>query len=232
MSNALQALDNVTRTLASITKVEAAKGLRDEAEAFRHYAKIAGKGLKAQNQAAYVKFLCERRGGELLLQLERTKAGPGRGKKHSQPVNAFTKAVKAAGMNTTTAYRWQLLAQYPLKKLREYLHDVDAEGEELLSLAVYTQAQGYVDAQKPGKEEPASKKATRAARPKKKAKSTKNQMPDKPPVAALVQQLVNVTDELVIVLEDLEKARLSPTQKVRVQKAKNMLVSALRVVLF
>jgi hypothetical protein len=74
--NALQVLTDVERRLAAVTTVDGAKAIRDQAEAFRVYAKSARKGLDVQNRAATIKLLAERRAGELLALIQR-----GRGSK-------------------------------------------------------------------------------------------------------------------------------------------------------
>lgn len=52
----LKRLDQIARQLAETKSVKDVKGLRDQAEAVRHYAKTARRGLKFQNDAAVVKL--------------------------------------------------------------------------------------------------------------------------------------------------------------------------------
>jgi len=77
-TDSLSVLDDVEQRLARIVRVDEAKTIADEAEAIRIYAKKARKGLPIQNRAALIKILAERRAGELLAAIERSKGGRGK----------------------------------------------------------------------------------------------------------------------------------------------------------
>lgn len=129
--NGLQVLTDVTRRLAAIKTVGEAKELRDQAEAIRRYAKESRKGLKAQNEAARIKFLCERRAGELLLSVPKQQ---GKRDRHS---DGLVLTIKKSGISSQTGYRWMDLARMPEAELRKVLHACDTNGEELTSDLVY-----------------------------------------------------------------------------------------------
>lgn len=60
----------------------------------------------AQNEAAYVKILAERRAGSLLAQIERKPSGGRPGKENPSTLKAF---LEEAGITESTAYRWQVM---------------------------------------------------------------------------------------------------------------------------
>ena len=66
LPNSLMVLNDIQRRLATITTVDEAKKIRDQAEAIRVYAKKVKAGLAVQNRAAAIKILAEGRAGELL----------------------------------------------------------------------------------------------------------------------------------------------------------------------
>jgi hypothetical protein len=163
--NELQLLSNVTRMLNSVTSVSEVKDLRDKAEAVRQYYKASKKGLEAQNQAAFVKLMCERRGGELLLQVDRAERIKGKG---------LRAMLAHTDIPESTARRWQYLAQFPEANLREIVAICNEEQDELTTARVVMEARGYLDQLE-------SRKA--AAEAKSAAKST----PDAPDVDACAE---------------------------------------------
>jgi hypothetical protein len=153
-STNLQLLDDMARQLAAITSVDEAKKLRDEAEAFRHYAKVSRKALADQNHCARIKFLAERRAGELLLEMPRdTSPGPGRGKKKKPSVlqKPFTAQLRTLRISTDTAYRWQDLARFPEWKLTALFTQAEKQRAELTSTVVYDAVRQWLEKPKPPK---------------------------------------------------------------------------------
>ena len=53
--NALVIMTEFERKLAACTTLGEAKVLRDEAESLRHYARVAGKGVQAQNRCVFLR---------------------------------------------------------------------------------------------------------------------------------------------------------------------------------
>jgi hypothetical protein len=136
--NELQLLTDVTKMLASIKTVKDVKDLRDKAEAVRQYYKASKQGLEAQNQAAFVKLMCERRGGELLLDVERAQ-GDKSGNKGLRVM------LTQSGLPEPTARRWQYLAQYPEANLREMVAICNEDQDELTTTRVVMEAREYLD---------------------------------------------------------------------------------------
>lgn len=151
----LTTLGEIHRALSAMTDVSEVKEARDRAEAIRTYCQRARKGLAAQNEAAYVKILAERRAGELLSQVERQQ-GKRNGGSELQSI------VARSGIAETTAKRWQILAQLPAKRLTALVNDIadsltSDNPEELTSSMVLVAATSYVREQRtpePQREEP------------------------------------------------------------------------------
>lgn len=131
MTNAVAVLDQVQQRLATITTVRDAKELRDQAAAISDYAKRARKGLRAQNAAARIKFLCERRGGELLRQVPTVQG------QRDTTEEGLVATIKTSGLSLQTAYRWINLARMPEEELERAATLCDADGEELTTGLVY-----------------------------------------------------------------------------------------------
>jgi N6-adenosine-specific RNA methylase IME4 len=127
----LIALTEVERRLATIQTVDEARDLRDTAEGFRYYAKIAGKGLAIQNRAAAIKILAERRGGELLAEME-IHGGDRRSGSRSQPLT-----LKDLNIDKSDSHRWQTMAKVAEDDVRRLETELTASGDELTSAMVY-----------------------------------------------------------------------------------------------
>ncbi len=95
-------------------------------------------GLKAQNQAAYVKILCERKAGEVLSAIPRKKNQHGLGKD--------ARAMMAqAGIPEQTGRRWQYLARFPEANLLRLVALCNEDEDELTSMFVIAAARAYLN---------------------------------------------------------------------------------------
>ena len=140
-SDKLIVLTEVERRLANIGTVDEAKGIRDQAEAVRVYAKSAGLGLAIQNRAASVKILAERRAGELLKAMEKHDGGrPGKTGNKTLPVSTLSEM----GVDKMQSHRWQTMSKVPEARVRELEVERTAAGEELTSQGIYTLARDGV----------------------------------------------------------------------------------------
>jgi hypothetical protein len=88
-----------------VSPLDEAKGIRDQAEAIRVYAKSAKLGLGIQNYAAQVKILAEQRGGKLIAAMEKS---PG-GRSTAKTIKAVLEA-KTKGAADFISHRWQTMA--------------------------------------------------------------------------------------------------------------------------
>jgi hypothetical protein len=138
--NALAVLADVERRVAVITTIAEVKELRDQVDALRHYLQQSKRGLAAQNACARVKILAERRAGELLRDVERERGkGGGRGQRQTSfgSRTKFQQALKDAGVSSSVAHDWQLLAAFPLTELEAYFARQNATGREIVSRDIY-----------------------------------------------------------------------------------------------
>ena len=67
--NELVRIDAAMKALAKATPVAEVKDLHDIAETMRAHAKKVGVGLEAQNRCAEFKIRCERKGGQMLIDM-------------------------------------------------------------------------------------------------------------------------------------------------------------------
>jgi hypothetical protein len=154
VANALATLPAISRALAEIATVPEAKDLRDKAAALCRYAKESRQSLEIQNRAAYVKLLCERKAGALLLEIPRANGGPG-GRGSSRKANAsMAAALRQAGIPESTARRWQYLAQWPEAELMALLGACNEDEEELTTSIAVSSARAFLESLKHADEEP------------------------------------------------------------------------------
>jgi hypothetical protein len=105
--------DHLTARLSQVRTLDEVKALRDEVAAFALYARRARKGLAVQNRIALAKALIERKAGELLLQMKRSKGGrPPKTPASVAGVSAYQAALEESGIAERTAERWQLIARF------------------------------------------------------------------------------------------------------------------------
>jgi hypothetical protein len=121
----LKRLDRITRELAETKSIKDVKGLRDQAEAVRHYAKTAARGLKFQNEAAVVKLQAERRGGQILIDM-----APHGGDHKSKGGDIHMKLTDL-GISRHQSARWRQIAAVPENVFLQYVAKANEQGEEI-----------------------------------------------------------------------------------------------------
>ncbi len=94
---------------------EEVKGIRDKAEALRVYARQSGQSLEMQNRCAEIKLRAERRGGELLREVERAQGKNGQG---------LRATLAQSGIADTTAKRWQTIAKIAPESFERHIAEV------------------------------------------------------------------------------------------------------------
>ncbi len=125
MTNPLAKLDRATHMLAEAKTLDEIKNIMDVAEAARTYARAAKLGLEAYNHAAEVKVRAERKAGEFLKRLERGKPKP-----YSKVENGsseYSDVLKENAIPTTSAYRWQQLADMPELVFEKHIEETRGE---------------------------------------------------------------------------------------------------------
>jgi hypothetical protein len=139
MSTELTTLSAISKALAEISTVPEAKDLRDKAAAIARYAKESRQSLQVQNQACFVKLMCERKAGLLLSEVPRAppnKRGQGRNGKNKSTAGVagdFSAMLRDAKIPESTARLWQAYAQVPEERLLALLNDCNADEDELTS---------------------------------------------------------------------------------------------------
>lgn len=108
-STALVRYDAMCRAISECHGVDEIKGLRDQAAALQHYARMAG-NHDAERQCAEIRLRAERRAGELLLQMDKAKGGrPSKTGSVVEPVSTL----EALGVTRKQSSTWQQLAGLP-----------------------------------------------------------------------------------------------------------------------
>ena len=130
-------VDQARQWLASTDSLEDVGSLYDLAEAARRYAT----SHKAQNYAAEVKLRAARRGGELLRDVPRTRAGR-KPNNSSPPVTDLQDAQEQAGIDHNSAHKWQKLAGIDAGSFEAWLVEMTANDGELTLAAALRKAQG------------------------------------------------------------------------------------------
>lgn len=110
--------------LAEAKSLNEVKKILDIAEAARVYARAAKLGLEAYNHAAEVKVRAERKAGEMLSQLERGIPRP-----HSKLEygSQYSDVLKEHEIPSTTAFRWQQLAELPDQEFEGHIEEARGE---------------------------------------------------------------------------------------------------------
>lgn len=130
MTNPLAKLDRATHMLAEAKTLDEIKNIMDVAEAARTYARAARLGLQAYNHAAEVKVRAERKAGEFLKRLERGNGGGNGSNQHAthssveRVASEYSDVLKENAIPTTSAHRWQQLADMPELVFEKHLNCV------------------------------------------------------------------------------------------------------------
>ena len=130
-------IDAAMKALTKATTVAEVKNFHDKAEAMRAYAKNVNAGLEAQNRCAEWKIRCERRGGQMLIDMAERgeRRGDGRKRLHDDTVS-----LEELGTDKTQSHRWQLLARTDEAEFEAELATCIEAGNELTSALMYRSA--------------------------------------------------------------------------------------------
>ena len=127
----LAKLEQARQMLAECRTLPEVKKIRDIAKAAKVYAKAAHLGQEAQNYAAEISLLAERKAGDIFAELERAKpkATGGRVRK-SEAKSEYATAIEESNTSEREAQRWQETAKIPEETFNEYIqqsHDLKTE---------------------------------------------------------------------------------------------------------
>lgn len=211
-STTLATLSGISKQLASIKSIKDAVDLRDRAAAVRAYAKESRQSLLIQNRAAYVKVLCERKAGEVLLAMPKAKGNRNVGKfggRGRRPPNGSTPTLADLGITGDQSSRWQMLARWPERELARLLASCNEDQEELTMHRVVVNLQGYMDDHnlRPEKKKRRSRKVSAAVNGKSRTVAVgANNKPASPPVGVVkVDDEADENEETRVRIECLKK---------------------------
>lgn len=143
----LVTLENAATALATITDLSDVMDIRDRAEAIRQYTKASQKGLEAQNGAARIKLLAERRAGELIREMQND--GRLASQSTGRPVGEVSQPailkLDDVGLTADQSSRFQRVAKLSSDELEELAEECNREGRELTqALAIKTATGAHV----------------------------------------------------------------------------------------
>jgi len=121
-SSQLAKLDKARQMLAESRTLPEVKKIRDIAKAAKVYARAAHLGHEAQNYAAEIALLAERKAGDMFAELVRAKpkATGGRVRK-SEAQSEYATALEESNTSEREAQRWQEIAKIPEEEFNEYI---------------------------------------------------------------------------------------------------------------
>jgi len=119
----MERFDKARRALREAVTVDDVKDVRDKAEAIRMYLKQSGDSLDMQNMAASLKLRAERRGGELLRDMEKHNGRPKNG--------SSVEPLSDIGIGKTQSHRWQRLASIPETEFEAFIESTTSASQEL-----------------------------------------------------------------------------------------------------
>ena len=126
--------------------IDDVKGIRDQAEALRQYARQSRLSIEDINRIAEIKLRAERRGGELVAEIERwqgRRTDLEETSGHDGPKLTLRDQVEEAGLSMTTAKRWQMLSELPEQIFDRQIAETVSAGGELTTSAMLRTVQEY-----------------------------------------------------------------------------------------
>lgn len=130
----LDAMEMAALALDRAATIGELKVIRDKAEAARVYAKAARLGLEAQNRAATVQLMAERKAGQMLASL---KLRGGDRRSRNRP--AAVKLVDL-GVSRAESKRWQQLASIPDFVVSDYIEAMNQQSRKITSTGLLREA--------------------------------------------------------------------------------------------
>lgn len=154
----LALLEQSKALLAECKTVDEVKSIRDKAEALRQYAKQQGECLEIQNAAAEIKIRAERRAGELIKVMPKSKGAATPKRTSPEPTRshdeiASAPSLKDMGIDHNQASRWQSIASVPEEDFEEHIVEKKKGQKELTSAGLHKLAKS-MEARKPAEPSP------------------------------------------------------------------------------
>lgn len=132
---ALLGVEKARQFLAQSISVDEVRDVADKAKAVSLYLRSRNASIESQNDAAEIRLRAERRLGELTKDMDQAERG--RPEKNSPKAREISKTenLKAAGIRSQDASKWERLADIPEKKFDKLIEETRAKGERITSSA-------------------------------------------------------------------------------------------------
>jgi len=141
----LQRLDDIRGKIARISDIPEAKLLRDKVSGIQRVLSTQRAGLRAQNEAAQLKILIERKLGKMLTERPKHPGAKGTGSNQYRKVPSRSgevpKNLEELGIHRAEAHRWMMIASIPEAYFEEELERIRATDQEITSVHFYREAQ-------------------------------------------------------------------------------------------
>ena len=145
MTTELTRYEAMHHAIVAAHSVDEVSAIRNQAEALRMYAKQSRMSIDDINRVAEIKLRAERRGGELLTDMERAQGQRTDLQTSVQPGPKLTlqAQVEDAGLSVTTGKRWQMLAELPAPVFDQHIDAIKGGGGELTTSFMLRMAQEH-----------------------------------------------------------------------------------------
>ena len=130
--NELIKWNKARQAIVEAKTVDEVKVIKDKAEAMRAYAKQVGESLEVQNDICEIKLRAERRMGEMLKEMPKSKGGE---QHHKEPTGNIVSPVQPTlqdmGIEKHESARYQKIADLSEEKFEEIIKETKQEEKEL-----------------------------------------------------------------------------------------------------
>lgn len=147
-NSALACIDRAEQALEQASTIDVVKGIRDQAEALRLYARQAQRSFEIQNRCAEIKLLAERKAGLMLIEQDKNK-----GAAAPAEVGEDIPRLKDLGISYSQSSRWQAIAGIPSENFEQRLESLKRGGKEITTTEFLRLAKRLAVPDKPRKDE-------------------------------------------------------------------------------
>lgn len=130
--------------LLKCDRIDEIKNLRDKALALQSYLKQSRQSLEMQNMAAEIRIRSERRGGQILSDMDLNPGGQAEHKSYlSRQSTGKIPKLSDLGISRNQSSRWQVIASIPEEEFEQRVKSLKDGGRELTSSEILSYA-GYL----------------------------------------------------------------------------------------
>ena len=127
-TSALAYIDRAEQALKQASTIDVVKGIRDQAEALRLFAKQAQRSFEIQNRCAEIKLMAERKAGLMLIEQDKNK-----GAAAPSEVREDIPRLKDLGISYSQSSRWQAIAGIPEVTFEHQMDRLRDKNQEITS---------------------------------------------------------------------------------------------------